>query len=111
MWLAEGLFISCIRRSLRVLLVFRFLIILRPILILITGLLALWLILLLRVSLARIYVLRWMKLTSKLVRYGSLCICSLFLRGLLFMGMAQARLYLTRGCACHRVLRLQMMIL
>src|SRR5690554_7277323 len=110
MWLAEGLFISYIKRSLPVLQVFRCLIILRLILILTTGLLALWLILLLRASLARIYVLRWMTLTSKLVRYGSLCICSLFLKDLLFMGMAQARLYLTKGCACHRVLRSQMMI-
>src|SRR5690554_4332599 len=110
MWLAEGLFISCIRMSLLILPVFRCLIILRLILILTIGLLALWLILLLRASLARIYVLRWRLRILSLVRYGSLCICSLFLRGLLFMGMAQARLYLTKGCACHRVLRSQMMI-
>src|SRR5690554_3153726 len=111
MWLAEGLFISCIRRSLRVLPVFRFLIILRLILTLITGLLALWLILLLRASLARIYVLRWMKLTSKLVLFGSLCICSLYLKVRLFMGMVLVRLYSIRVFACHRVLRSLMMIL
>src|SRR5690554_71630 len=110
MWRAVGLFISYIKRNLLVLQVFRCLIILRLILILTIGLLALWLILLLRVSLVRIFVLRWRLRILSLVRYGSLCICSLFLRGLLFMGMAQARLYLTRGCACHRVLRSQMMI-